>query len=228
MHVLIIDDDTGLTTMLAEYLGAEGFTSDVAHTGEQGVGLVRTETYNAVLLDVMLPGVGGIEALRQIRQFSDVPVIMLTAKGDDVDRVVGLEAGADDYIPKPYFPRELVARLRAVLRRSSPAQPDDAAEELVNGSLRLHPDRYRAWLGETELPLTTSELSILELLMRSVDRVVTKDDISREVLGRPHFAYDRSVDVHISNIRQKLDAAKPGLDLIQTVRGVGYRLRLNP
>lgn len=226
MHVLLIDDDVGLTTMLSEYLEAEGCTSTAVHSGEQGLDVIRSAQFDVVLLDIMLPGIGGLEVLRQIRTISRVPVIMLTARGDDIDRVVGLEAGADDYVPKPYFPRELVARINAVCRRATMGERPERVEQLLRcGPLSIDLRRYEVDLAGDAIALTASEMSVLELLVRSQGEVVRKDTISREVLGRPHHPHDRGVDVHISNIRQKIASVKPGMELIETVRGVGYRLR---
>jgi DNA-binding response OmpR family regulator len=188
------------------------------HDGEAAARLALSGSYQIVVLDVMMPKVDGIEALRLIRQTSQVPVIMLTARGDDVDRIVGLELGADDYVPKPCTPRELVARLRAILRR---AQPGAEGGPLEIGGVALWPEKRRVqWRGR-ELPLTSIEFNVLEVLMRNAGRVVSKSEISEQALGRPLARFDRSVDVHLSSIRQKLgDAAR----LIRTVRGLGYHL----
>lgn len=226
VHILLVDDDAELSALLTEYLGAEGFETSVAHHGEAGVEAALSGQYDAVILDVMLPRLNGIEALRRIRQHSRIPIIMLTAKGDNIDRVVGLEMGADDYVPKPCYPRELVARLRAVLRRSSDGAKTDAASDAVlrEGRLVLSPaQRDVTWDGR-KIDLTVSEFNMLELLLRAGDAVVSKDELSERALGRPREAYDRSVDVHMSNLRQKLSqAAGEGIQ-IATVRGIGYRL----
>lgn len=232
MRILLVDDDVQLTSLLAEYLTTEGFEVQAVHTGEAGVQAALSGTYAAVILDIMLPRISGTEALRQIRQSSSVPVIMLTAKGDDIDRVIGLEMGADDYLPKPCYPRELVARLRAVLRRTHDAPlvtPPPMISDLSNGPLRLTASSRRAWCGEHALDLTVSEFNILEILLSSIDSVVTKDDLSLRVLGRQREAYDRSIDVHMSNLRQKIAAHMPdGSAVIETVRGVGYLLKALP
>ena len=221
VRVLLVDDDADLCTMQAEYLATEGFDADVAFDGEAGVQAALTGMYAAVVLDVMMPKLGGIDALRQIRAHSQVPVIMLTAKGDGIDRIVGLELGADDYIPKPCMPRELVARLRAILRRTKGSEPQ-APQHL--GPLSLFPEYRRAeWQGEP-LDLTNSEFQLLEILLAANGRVLTKNELCERALGRPHTRYDRSVDVHMSNLRQKLGVYADGRSPIQTVRGVGYRL----
>jgi two-component system OmpR family response regulator len=217
-QVLLADDDVELAGMLKEYLEREGFGVATVHDGEAAARLALSGGYQIVVLDVMMPKVDGIEALRQIRQTSRVPVVMLTARGDDIDRIVGLELGADDYVPKPCTPRELVARLRAILRR---AQPGANGGPLEIGSLILWPEKRRAqWRGR-DLPLTSIEFNVLEVLMRNAGRVVSKHDISEQALGRPLARFDRSIDVHLSAIRQKLG---DGARMIRTVRGLGYHL----
>jgi len=217
-QVLLADDDVELAGMLKEYLEREGFGVATVHDGEAAARLALSGGYQIVVLDVMMPKLDGIEALRQIRQTSRVPVVMLTARGDDIDRIVGLELGADDYVPKPCTPRELVARLRAILRR---AQPGANGGPLEIGSLSLWPEKRRAqWRGR-ELALTSIEFNVLEVLMRNAGRVVSKHEISEQALGRPLARFDRSIDVHLSAIRQKLG---DGARLIRTVRGLGYHL----
>lgn len=222
-RILLIDDDAELSRMLTRYLAAEGFETGTAADGESGVQAALSGGFDAVILDVMMPRLNGIEALRRIRRASDVPVVMLTARGDSLERVAGLEAGADDYIAKPYYPLELVARLRAVLRRRSAARPN-AAAPLAAGELRILPDQRRAFYSQREMDLTASEFNVLETLLRAGDTVTSKDDLSLRALGRRREPYDRSIDVHVSNIRQKL-AALDAQDLqIETVRGIGYRI----
>jgi len=217
-QVLLADDDVELAGMLKEYLEREGFGVATVHDGEAAARLALSGGYQIVVLDVMMPKVDGIEALRQIRQTSRVPVVMLTARGDDIDRIVGLELGADDYVPKPCTPRELVARLRAILRR---AQPGASGGPLEIGALILWPQKRRAqWRGR-ELALTSIEFNVLEVLMRNAGRVVSKHEISEQALGRPLARFDRSIDVHLSAIRQKLG---DGARMIRTVRGLGYHL----
>ncbi|WP_145525486.1 response regulator transcription factor [Yersinia vastinensis] len=227
MKILLVDDDVELGTMLREYLSGEGFNAELVLTGKAGIEGALSGEYTALILDIMLPDMSGIDVLRQVRKKSRLPIIMLTAKGDNIDRVIGLEMGADDYMPKPCYPRELVARLRAVLRRFD-EYPDLSSTDdsvITQGDLTLNPStRSSEWQGKP-FDLTASEFNLLELLLRSPDRVVTKDELSDKGLGRPREAYDRSVDVHISNIRQKL-AALPGNTLnIETVRSIGYRIR---
>ena len=214
--VLLADDDVELSAMLKEYLEREGYAVTVVHDGEAAVRLAAG--FQIVVLDVMMPKLDGIEALRRIRQSSRVPVIMLTARGDDVDRIVGLELGADDYVPKPCTPRELVARLRAILRRTQPQEP---AGPLAVDRLVLWPEKRRAeWKGRA-LDLTSTEFNLLEVLMRNAGRVVSKKELSEAGLGRPLARFDRAIDVHLSSIRHKLGEASA---LIHTVRGVGYHL----
>jgi two-component system OmpR family response regulator len=221
-RILLADDDVELTEMLREYLTSAGYVSNAVHDGEQAVSAATSGSYDAVILDVMLPRLSGTEALRRIRQVSDVPVIMLTAKGGDVDRVVGLELGADDYVPKPYYPRELVARLRAVLRRQS-AGRNPARTQFRIANLQVDRDTREARCGNRLLELTSSEFTLLVALLQADAAVISKDDLSQQVLRRPRQAYDRSIDVHVSNVRQKL-AAGGARVAIETVRGVGYRL----
>ncbi|MBM0513437.1 response regulator transcription factor [Aeromonas hydrophila] len=223
MKILLVDDDLELGTMLSEYLGGEGFATTHVLTGKSGVQHALSGNYAAVVLDIMLPDLNGSEVLRQIRRDSRIPVIMLTAKGDNIDRVIGLEMGADDYVPKPCYPRELVARLRAVLRRVEPAKTGKDNSLRLAG-LTLSPATRQCHWQASPLELTATEFNLLELLLRSPERVVSKDELSLHGLGRPHEPYDRSVDVHICNIRQKLQALAGEAVGIETVRSIGYRL----
>ncbi|HHQ4474781.1 response regulator transcription factor [Aeromonas sp. S41-2] len=223
MKILLVDDDLELGTMLSEYLGGEGFTTTHVLTGKSGVQHALSGNYAAVVLDIMLPDLNGSEVLRQIRHASQIPVIMLTAKGDNIDRVIGLEMGADDYVPKPCYPRELVARLRAVLRRVEPAKTGKDNSLRLAG-LTLSPATRQCHWQASPLELTATEFNLLELLLRSPERVVSKDELSLHGLGRPREPYDRSVDVHICNIRQKLQALAGEAIGIETVRSIGYRL----
>lgn len=224
LDILLIDDDLELGEMLCEYLRGEGYATSVVTNGLDGVEAALSGKHAVVILDVMLPGLGGVEVLRRIRQHSQIPVIMLTAKGDQVDRVVGLEMGADDYLPKPCYPRELVARLRAILRRA--AQGEQGGDQvLTRDRLRLWPAQRRAEWDGRPLDLTVSEFNLLEVLLAGGDRVLTKDQLSERVLGRRRQPYDRSVDVHVSNLRQKLHALAGEAIVIETVRGVGYHLK---
>ena len=225
-HILLVDDDVDLSTMLRQYLENEGFKATVDFNGKQAVAAATSGAYDVVILDVMLPTITGIELLRRIRQESTIPIIMLTAKGDQVDRVIGLELGADDYLPKPYYAPELVARLRAVLRRRDGARASaDKGAEIELSELRVNaPARRVTWRG-APLQLTTTEFNLLVALLQFGDRVATRDQLSRNVLGRPWESYDRSIDVHVNNLRQKLVASSESALEIETVRGVGYRVR---
>lgn len=220
MNVLLVDDDVELAGMLAEYLRREGFQVLAVPNGESGVAEALSGRYDIVVLDVMMPGMGGIEALTRIRLESRLPVLMLTAKGDDLDRIFGLELGADDYVPKPCTPRELAARIRAILRRTQGTTEVPASLEV--GPLTLHPHKRTAlWEGQP-LDLTSTEFNLLEVLARHAGRVVDKAELSQNGLGRPLTRFDRSIDVHLSSIRQKLGPRPDGESWIQTVRGRGY------
>ncbi len=223
-HILLIDDDDRVSEMLTEYLTSEGYRITAAYSGHEGEVAIANDNFDAVILDIMLPDVNGLEVLRRIRTTSNVPVIMLTARGDDVDRVIGLEMGADDYMAKPYFPRELLARLRARLRREPHKEPS-GSETLSAGDLTLCVARREvAWAGTT-FDLTTTEFNLLAALMRADKVVTSKDDLSLIVLGRRREPYDRSIDVHAGHLRRKLAAASAARADIETVRGIGYRLR---
>ena len=216
--LLLVDDDIELTTMLTEYLEREGFDITAVHNGDAAVREALNGDYALVVLDVMMPGMSGIEALSRIRTHSKMPVLMLTARGDDIDRIIGLELGADDYVPKPCMPRELVARIRAILRRTSSDTTITNHEPLQTGALTLYPEkRQTLWHGQP-LELTSTEFNLLEVLMRHAGQVVSKETLSIEALDRKLAKFDRSIDVHISSIRHKLGDAS----LIQTVRGLGY------
>lgn len=223
IRVLLVDDDVELGAMLREYLQQEGFQVMLVHEGAQGVEEALSGVYAIAVLDVMMPGMNGIEVLRQIRMQSQMPVLMLTAKGDDVDRVLGLELGADDYVPKPCTPRELTARVRAILRRTQGAAAD-MPQRLTVGPLTIWPQRRSAQWQDTPLTLTSTEYNLLEVLARNAGQVVSKADLSSQALGRPLARFDRSIDVHISSIRQKLAQHGDSAALIQTVRGQGYQM----
>lgn len=222
VQVLLVDDDGELCAMLAAYLGRFGFAVTRAADGPDGIAAALAQRFDAVILDIMMPTLDGLAVLRQIRRYRDLPVIMLTARGDNADRIAGLEMGADDYVTKPFDPRELVARMRAVLRRNRPA---GAGSHLHAGSLALDARARRATCGATPLALTAAEFSLLAVLLHAGGSVKSKDELTLEGLGRPRESYDRSLDVHISKIRQKLAAAACTDVEIETVRGIGYRIR---
>jgi DNA-binding response OmpR family regulator len=218
----VVDDDMELCAMLAEYLAPEGFETETAGTGPKGLEHLSRAPADLVVLDVMLPELSGFEVLRRIRATSKVPVIMLTARGEEVDRIVGLELGADDYLAKPFSPRELVARIRAVLRRT-PADGAAAVLVLSCGPLRLDLRAHRADVESHDLELTSAELRILEMLMRADNRTVSRDDLMVQALGRRLLPTDRSLDTHVSNLRRKLSRYTERVS-VQSVRGAGYAL----
>jgi two-component system response regulator CpxR len=220
-RVLIVDDDSELIDLLRDYLAEEGFETAAASDGEAGAKAAVEGAPDLVVLDVMLPRLNGFDALRRIRETSPVPVIMLTARGQEVDRIVGLELGADDYLPKPFNPRELVARIRAVLRRGRQSAGGSAA--VTVGDLRLDPGARRVQRGGETVEVTGTEYSLLEALVRDAGKVVKRDALYREVLGRRPVPYDRSLDVHVSNLRRKLGPLPEGGERIKSVRGVGYQ-----
>ncbi|MBI5441020.1 MAG: response regulator transcription factor [Deltaproteobacteria bacterium] len=231
-RILLIDDDTELCDLLTEYLGREGFSVRALHDGPEGAKEALAGDYSLVVLDVMLPGANGFDVLRQIRAGSAVPVLMLTARGDDVDRIVGLELGADDYLPKPFNPRELVARIRAVQRRTetrgSAAAPAKGPGHLVVGDVELDAGARVVWRGGERVELTAVEFTILELLLREAGQVVDREGLAKKALGRELTPFDRSIDVHVSSVRKKLGREVGGLERIKTVRGVGYLYTLPP
>lgn len=223
--ILLVDDDVELVALLREYLEQEGYTVSAAHDGAAGVAEVLAGSHDLVVLDVMMPRMNGIEALRQIRRISQVPVLMLTAMGDDTDIIVGLELGADDYVAKPCTPRELLARIRAILRRARHEVGESEAATLIEaGCLRIWPEQRRSeWAGRS-VALSSTEFNILEVLARNAGRPVNKNQISEQALGRPLARFDRSIDVHISSIRHKLGVLPDGRSCIQTVHRLGYQL----
>jgi DNA-binding response OmpR family regulator len=221
-RVLVIDDDVELCELVSEYLAREGFSIETVHNGEQGVVRALSGDHSLVVLDVMLPGIGGFEVLRRIRKDSRQPVLMLTARGDDVDRIVGLELGADDYLPKPFNPRELVARIRAILRRTKSYKEDEPNERLSAGDVEVDTGARTVRRGGNLIELTAVEFDLLAALLRSVGRVVSREDLVKSVLGRNLTPFDRSIDMHVSNLRKKLGQQPSGSERIKTIRGVGY------
>ena len=239
--ILIVDDDTALCALLRDYLEGEGFAVRAVHAGPEGLRAAMEDAPALVLLDVMLPGMDGFEIMRALRRESTVPIIMLTARGEEVDRIVGLEMGADDYLPKPFNPRELVARIKAVLRRNQPANttaanptaaettpPDvlrangDARRYLEQGALRLDQEGHAATLEGRMLDLTQLEFALLRELMRAPGRVLSRETLLDRVRGREFELFDRSIDVHVSHLRQKLGDSPSQPRFIKTVRSVGY------
>ena len=224
VNVLLVDDDVELSAMLKEYLEHEGFAVDTVHDGEAGVERALSGRYDIAVMDVMMPRLNGVEALRRIRMDSRIPIVMLTARGDGTDRIVGLELGADDYVPKPCTAREVSARLRAIMRRTSGnGSHQDSVRALNVGPLVMWPEQRRAQWDGAVLDLTSAEYNLLEVLVRNAGRLVSKGDLSEQALGRPLARYDRSIDVHVSSIRHKLGKLADGRSWIQTVRGMGYQ-----
>jgi two-component system OmpR family response regulator/two-component system response regulator CpxR len=223
LKVLLVDDDVELVGLLRDYLEREGFGVATAHDGATGVAAGLSGHHDIVVLDVMMPGMSGIQALTQIRAASAVPVIMLTARGDDTDRIVGLELGADDYVPKPCTPRELAARIRAILKRAGVGAMS-STQAIVVGTLTVWSAQRRAEHAGEPLELTSTEFNLVEVLARNAGRPVSKAELSEEALGRPLTRFDRSIDVHMSSIRHKLGNFADGRSFIQTVIRKGYQL----
>ena len=223
-RVLLVDDDVELCEMLSAFLVNEGFEVDAVHDGDAGLECGLTGRYDLIVLDVMMPGRGGFDVLRGLRPKVSTPVLVLTARGEDVDSIVGLELGADDYLAKPCNLRVLTARARAILRRAggAGAQGDGAPEVLELDDLRVHLGSRTVLCGEHEVETTSTEFSVLEALAREAGHVVTKAELSERALGRKLSRYDRSLDMHVSNLRRKLGPAPGGGERIKTVRGVGY------
>ena len=217
MDVLLVEDDDSIAVPLADGLRREGFDVVRAATGEEAL---AADEPDIVLLDLRLPDMDGLQVCRELRARSAVPIIVVSARGEEVDRVVGLELGADDYLAKPCLPRELLARVRARLRHGTPSVP----ESLLIGGLRLHPAERRAWIDDAELQLTGAEFSLLLALAQRAGQVVDKAQLTREALGRELERFDRSVDVHVSRLRRKLGEASPSAPKIEGIRGLGYQM----
>ena len=224
-RILLVDDDTELVELLRHYLAKDGFEIDAVHDGELGLERARSNEHDVVVLDVMLPRMNGLDVLRALRATSLVPVIMLTARGEDVDRIVGLEMGADDYLPKPFNPRELSARIRALIRRSEATASHGRPQEVIAvDDLTMDLGAWVVRRGGERVDLTSVEFAVLELLLRSLGQVVTRESISESALGRRLSPYDRSIDVHMSNLRKKLGPRPGGGARIKTIRAAGYVL----
>jgi two-component system response regulator CpxR len=228
-HVLVVDDDAELCQLLSQYLAPEGFKVEAVHTGISGVERALSGEHALVVLDVMLPDVKGFEVLRQVRAQSRMPVLMLTARGDEQDRILGLEMGADDYLPKPFNPRELCARIEAILRRSRPepgAVEPRTADHLVVDDVSMDQGARAVRRSGEPIDLTTVEFDLLKVFLRSAGRVIARDELVRTVLSRAFSPFDRSIDTHVSNLRRKLGPMPDGLERIKGVRGVGYQYSL--
>ena len=228
-RVLLVDDDRELCQMLSEYLDAEHFDVKSVHDGGDALAELQANHFEIVILDVMLPSVGGFDVLRTLGASYETPILMLTARGDDVDRIVGLELGADDYLSKPFNPRELVARIRAILRRAnSRTGGGRVPDELTVGPIILHTGTRQVRVADRPVALTGAEFRVLELLMRSAGQVISRDSMTEQALGRKLAAYDRSIDTHISNLRRKLELEAGKNPEIKNVRGSGYTLTCAP
>lgn len=217
--LLLIDDDRDLTALLRDYLAQQGFDSETANDGVAGLRMAGAKRYDLILLDVMMPGMDGFAVLEQLRRVNDTPVLMLTARGEPDDRIHGLRAGADDYLPKPFNPDELVARIQAVLRRATGVTAREKAQAIEFGGVRLEPSMRNVFVAGEVVELTAVEFDILDVLMSAAGRVVSRDDISLRLYQREASPFDRSIDVHLSHIRRKLGEAG---GLIRTIRGSGY------
>jgi DNA-binding response OmpR family regulator len=224
-RVLLVDDDRELCQMLTEYLEAEHFAVKSVHDGSDALAELKVDEFEILILDVMLPSVGGFDVLRKLGASYETPILMLTARGDDVDRIVGLELGADDYLSKPFNPRELVARIRAILRRASnrPAR-GGVPDELRVGPIVLNTGMHQVRVADEPVTLTGAEFRVLEVLMRSAGQVISREAMTEQALGRKLVPYDRSIDTHISNLRRKLDLEVGKNPEIKNVRGSGYML----
>jgi two-component system response regulator CpxR len=220
-RILIVDDDVGLCEVLSERLETEGFSLEAVYDGMRGLERARSGEHALVILDLMLPGLTGLDVLRSLRAQSGIPVLILTARGEDVDRILGLEIGADDYLPKPFNPRELIARIRAVLRRTT--HTDGAGPRLASGDISLDLPAREGWIRDRKLHLTSVEFTLLEAFVRQAGRVVTREHLTEVVLGRKVIGpFDRVIDVHVSNLRKKLGESAAG-ERIKAVRGAGYQ-----
>ena len=225
-RILIIDDDADLCDLLTDYLQQEGYETATAFDSQEGLKKAQSNEFSFIVLDVMLPGMNGFDVLREIRLHSQVPVLMLTARGGEVDRIVGLEMGADDYMPKPFNPRELVARIRAIKRRENDTSTNKSSTEktdtLIIGDIVLEFGTRTVKQDGEPIILTAAEFSLLEKLINNVGHVIRREDLARGVFGRKLAMFDRSIDVHISSLRKKLGSHVHGVERIKTVRGVGY------
>ncbi len=222
VSVLLIDDDAELSKLLEEYLQSEQLELDAAHDGPGGLEKALNNPYAVVILDVMLPGMSGLDVLKQLRQKSSVPVLMLTARGSELDRILGLELGADDYLPKPFNPRELVARLRAILRRTTTGGVAAAGQPIHIADVELHPESRSVTCAGKSVTLTGAEFDLLYTFLRSPGKIISREDLTQAALARPMSPMDRSIDVHVSNLRRKLGPYDGDQERIKAIRGSGY------
>lgn len=224
-RILIVDDDTELCSLLSKYLESAGFSVEAVHNGESAIQKIKCDDrYQAIILDIMMPTISGLEVLQALRQFSDVPVLMLTGRGDDVDRIVGLELGADDYLGKPCNPRELAARLNAIFRRTQGTHPSiDKQPSISRENIELNTETLEVFVSGKKINFTSAEFRILQLLFQNHGKTLSKEILTQEVLNRPLTAFDRSIDVHVSRIRQKISQTDAKM-MIKAIRGIGYQL----
>lgn len=220
-HILVVEDELKIAELLKDYLNKEGFKVSCVSHGDEVVEKMKSMAPALMLLDLMLPGIDGITVCREIRKFSDIPIIMVTAKVEEIDRLIGLEMGADDYICKPFSPREVVARVKAVLRR---ARPTETPQRLVAGPIILNASTRQVTIDDSPLSLTPSEFGLLNVMIASPERVFSRSELLDKVQGYRFEGYDRTIDSHVKNLRKKISARLPGKDVIQTIYGVGYKL----
>ncbi|MEH6627433.1 MAG: response regulator transcription factor [Motiliproteus sp.] len=227
-RILLVDDDKELCQLLQEFLELEGFAVDVCYDGQSALNKAPLQPYDVIVLDVMMPKLNGFDTLRELRTESNTPVLMMTARGEEIDRIVGFEMGADDYLPKPCSPRELVARLKAIIRRvgleKTGTDTLPQSDYLCVGDLKLSTSSHRVTRGDTTLELTHTEFNLLQILMQRVGELVSKEDLNRKALNKQLGPFDRSIDMHMSNLRRKIGAYDDGSSRIKTVRGMGYML----
>ncbi|NKF52309.1 response regulator [Shewanella sp. WXL01] len=222
-RILLVDDDLGLSELLTQLLELEGFELNQAYDGQQGLDMARQSQYDLILLDVMLPKLNGFEVLKELRKDTSTPVLMLTARGDEIDRVVGLEIGADDYLPKPFNDRELIARIKAILRRSQGSNDNHTQQDNISfGDLVLDKNRQEVFCNEIPINLTGTEFSLLYQLVSNAGELMTKEILSELVLGKKLMPFDRSIDMHLSNVRKKIPERSDGRPRVKTLRGKGY------
>ncbi|MFC1591877.1 response regulator [Thermodesulfobacteriota bacterium] len=221
-HILIVEDEQKIASLIRDYLEQAGFQTTIVSRGDQVLPAVRKTPPAMVLLDIMLPGMDGVAVCREIRKISNLPIIMITARVEEIDRLLGLEMGADDYICKPFSPREVVARVKAVLRRTC---PEPAVQTLAAGPILLDAAKRLVAIKGAELPLTPSEFKLLQVLMASAEKVFSRDELVEQVQGYEFEGYDRTIDSHIKNLRKKIAKHLPGREVIVTVYGVGYKFQ---
>lgn len=222
-NILLVDDDTELTSLLKEVLAFEGFNVTEANDGEAGLAAVNDKT-DLILLDVMMPKMNGMDMLKKLREHWEIPVLMLTAKGEEIDRVIGLELGADDYLPKPFSDRELLARIKAILRRTQYSNSNKSSDYIQYQEIKVYPGKQEAFCHAEQLDLTTTEFALLAYFIQNPGKSVTKESLSLDVLGKRLAPFDRAIDMHVSNLRKKLPERSDGKPRIKTLRGRGYLL----